>query len=63
MSDNDELPESKILEFEATIRRLVDENRMPSRARFEAVMDKVRRDLKAKLEEASQTQRRSETRD
>jgi hypothetical protein len=37
----DELPEDKVLEFEETIRRLADEERLPTLERFESMMRSV----------------------
>jgi hypothetical protein len=58
MGDSDELPEWKILEFEATIRRLASEGRLPTFEQFKAVMEKVRQDAKPLLKAISRRTRR-----
>ena len=39
----DELPEEKVLEFEATIRRLAGEGRLPSFEQFKQAMEETRK--------------------
>ena len=43
MADDEELPEEKVLEFEATIRRLADEGRLPSFEQFKQVIEETRK--------------------